>query len=215
MSSEATTNADNYAVSGDVDIKENYEYNEYADSEDDSDGDEADSATTYPDQKESPEFLRYLATLVPANPSSLKSLTSSKVLQKKKAMLSVENLPDGVRKIIEKFVGPRFATYIESPNWMRQFKSDWWTNYNQTYAYGRAYPRRVYVPRLENGGYKNKKPMYFHYPENGWKLHIHPSHDPDFVLKLKGCYHQLGLDRHLVVGQIIGMPDHLCRKLFE
>ena len=87
---------------------------------------------------------------------------------------------------------------------------------NKRMSVGRklSYDIEHYVPRLENGGYKSKKPMYFHYAKTGWKLPIHASHDPDFVLKLNGCYQQMGLDGQLIVGQIIGMPYAVCRKLF-
>jgi len=176
------------------------------DEEDDYEDDEADTATTYSDQEDSREFLRELVKLVPCNrDGSLRQATRH----------SVKGLPDGVRRIIEKFVGARFATYIgSSTNWPHAFKSNWWTEFNQTYAYGMAYPKRSFVPRLENGGYMTTKPFYFHYRRQGWKVPIHPSYDPTFVLQLKRCFNQLGLNGHLVISQIIGMPDDICLKVF-
>ena len=176
------------------------------DEEDDYEDYEADAATMYSDQEDSREFLRELVKLVPYNrDGSLRQATRH----------SVKGLPDGVRRIIEKFVGARFATYIgSSTNWQQAFKSNWWTEFNQKYAHGMAYPKRSFVPRLENGEYMTTKPFYFHYREQGWKVPIHPSYDPTFVLQLKRCFNQLGLNGHLVISQIIGMPDDICLKVF-
>lgn len=116
--------------------------------------------------------------------------------------------------MIGRFIGPRFATHCRGA-WPRSFKSEWWTNYNQTFQYGRLFPDVTYTPRLENGGYRACNPPYFHYPKTGWKVPIHASYHEDFVYQLKHCFNQLGLDHQLIISQIIGMPDKVCLKLFN
>lgn len=154
----------------------------------------------------------------------LKNLVPKRQCQKMQDVLSNE-----VRELIGKFIGPCYATYCSG--WPHSFKSNWWTDFNQKYQYGNFFPRTSYTPQLENGSYTARHLLYFQFGQytnnndtvvgrfvkkDGWRVPIFSSfHDLDFVLRLKYCFNQLGLNDKLIIGQIVGMPDNVCTSIFS